>query len=292
MAAKKPAPVATPQPTPRRKAAPRDTEVQMTHSDAVDVPSTQVALKRPAGGSLTMTDRLKAMAVRQREEVAKAPAATGNMISFRGGSMTLNDRPLGNALPIILLAAQFERSYYPGAFNPGEAVVPSCYSRDNITPHESAAFPQNETCKDCQWNQFETAREGTGKGCKEGLKLAVVHAEQVADPKQTPVIAQCRLSVLNAKLVRQDLQGVLANPNIDHSVQAVLTLTCVPDAKSQYKAGLVFEGYSPADVVERLEPLLEQAELLLQESYPASMAIDPKEAAAKSGKSARAVKRF
>lgn len=293
MAAKKPAaPVATPQPIPRRKPAPKAQTAPAGDDNVVDMPSTAVAVQKPAGTALALSDRLKARAIRQREEIAKAPAATGNMISFRGGSMVLNDIPLGNRLPVILVAAQFERSYYPGAFTPGEAVVPSCYSRDNIVPHEDAAFPQHDTCKDCQWNQFETAREGTGKACKEGLKLAVVHAEQAADPKSNPVIAQCRLSVLNAKTIRQDLQGIMANPNIEHSVQAILTLTCVPDAKSQYKTGLVFEGYAPGEVVERVEPLIEQAEELLNESYPSSMAIDPKAAAVKSGKAPRSVKRF
>lgn len=286
-AAKPPAKVATPQPTPRRqKAAPPPPPPAAQERP----PGGAVVAQAPSGTAVALSDRLKAHAVRQREEIAKAPATTGNVISFRGGTMTLNDQPLGNELQVIILAAQFERSYYPGAFTPGEAVVPSCYSRDNIAPAEEAAYQQSDECKGCRWNEFETAREGTGKACKEGLKLAMVAAE-TAGGEGTPVIAQARLSVLNAKAIRQDLNGIQAQPNIDHTVQAVCTLKVVPDQRSQYKASLIFDGYTPADVVDKLVGLIEPAVELLNEPYPASMALDPKEAEAKS-KPKRTVKSY
>ena len=253
---------------------------------------------RPAGGgTLTLGDRLRAATARQREEINKAPASTANMLSFRGGEMTLNDLKLGHEIPVIILAAQFERSYYPGAFVAGEAVVPSCYSRtagDDAPPDEHAAFKQSELCKPCQWNQFESAREGTGKACKEGLKLALVHANNVVGGKNAaikPMIVQARLSVLNAKIARSDLIAIQHQPNIDHTIQAYCTLTCESDAKSQYKIGIRFDGYTTQEVVEQLEPLIDVAEALLLEPYPKSMAIDPAEAA-KTAKGKRAVKHY
>ena len=258
---------------------------QMTHTAE---PSTAVATRQTSGAVATLSDRLAKHSQRQREELNKAPSSMANMLSFRGGTITLDGNNLGKSIPIILLGNQFERSYYPGAYVVGEAVTPSCYSRDNITPHPEAPFKQAKECAGCPMNQFESAREGTGKACKEGLKLAMVHADNVRGGKsavERPGIVQARLSVLNAMSVKQDLKAIHAQVP-DHTIQAHLKLQVEPDPKSQYKASILYEGFTSPEVVEQLEPLIDPAMEMLNAPYPANMAKDPAEAAAGKDKAA------
>jgi hypothetical protein len=271
-----------------------DAEVQHTHSEP-QATGTDV-VTRETGGAIALSERLGRHAARQREELGKAPSSLANMLSFRGGTITLEQENLGSSIPVIILATQFERSYYPGAYIAGEAVTPSCYSRDNITPHPEAPFKQSDACQSCPMNQFESAREGSGKACKEGLKLAMVHAANVVGGSSAvdrPGIVQARLSVLNAMAVKQDLKAIQAQVP-QHTIQAYTTLKVQPDQRSQYKASLVFDGFTEEAVVNQLEPLIDPALDMLNAPYPANMAKDPAEAGKTKDKaaSARRTSRF
>jgi hypothetical protein len=57
------------------------------------------------------------------------------------------------------------RSYWPPDAPMGES-PPLCWSPDSDVPHEDSGEPQHKSCEGCPWDQFKTAKQGTGKGCK------------------------------------------------------------------------------------------------------------------------------
>lgn len=249
---------------------------------AAKAASTAVAPRKTTAVS-TITERLRDAGTRQREQIEKMPGGEGNALSFQGGSINFRGKPLGNAIEAIILATQFERVFYPAEFDANNKVPPSCYSRDNIRPDEQAAFPQSDTCKGCQWDEFGTATQGKGKGCKEGLKIAVVHpAQAMAD---NPPIVVARFSPMNAKDIQSDLTGLAAKAP-DHPMQAIVKLTCHPDPKRQIRNALEYVDQTPDDMIEHLVDFIGTAEAMLVGDYPADQAVDP-QANAKRGAARR-----
>lgn len=236
-----------------------------------EVTATTVAVRETSTAVAPISERLKAHSLRQREELGKAPdQSMANMLSFRGGAIMLDKERLNSPLPVVILATQFERVFYPGAYSADEKTTPSCYSRDNIAPDEKAPFKQNPTCKDCPWNQFESAREGKGKGCKEGLKLAMVIPTGDKVPAR---VVQARLSVMNAMAAKSELAAI--QRKVDHTVQAYVDLHVTSDPKTQYKTQFTFQGFVPENVLEQLEPMIDGAQAMLVQPYPTEMAVDP-----------------
>ena len=255
--------------------------------------ATLVVAKPKTAVAASLSSSLGAAVQRQREELAKMPSGGGKSLSFKGGRMKLDDVEIGNELPIIILASQFERSWYPLAYSvDGDGVPPSCYSRENgpaAKPDETAPFPQSKLCRECQWNEFETAHQGKGKACKEGVKIAFVHPANLSSAN--PPVVQAKFSVLNSQDILKDLKGVYAK-GVEHTVQAHLTLTCHPDDKRIVKNSLLFEGFVPQEDVDKLTPLIDAAQETLVQAYPESKAVDPAEAKKSAAKPTRARKGY
>lgn len=85
-----------------------------------------------------------------------------------------------------------------------------------------------------------------------------------------------RFSVLNTRQIQNDLRGIFAQ-GIDHTVQAHVNLTCQSDPKKMIDNHLIFTGPTAPEVVERLEPLIDDAQKMLCEEYPKDNAVDPEE---------------
>lgn len=68
---------------------------------------------------------------------------------------------------IFLYGVNSMRTFWPPDAEMGTE-PPTCWSMggEDATPHENAIEPQNETCEGCHWNEFKTAKQGTGKACK------------------------------------------------------------------------------------------------------------------------------
>lgn len=230
-----------------------------------------------------LSDRMAARAQRHREQVALAPNGGAQSLSFRGGTISLGDERIGKELPCFILATQFERTYYPSAYVADEKKTPSCYSYDNVAPHKDAPYPQSKSCKDCEYNAFGSEpTRGKGKACKEGLRIALVRASDLASEAPPPTVI-ARFSTMNAQAVGRDLKSMMEN-GIDHPLQAASVVTCEPDPKRQIANGLLFEGYTPEDVFERLEPMCDAAEAMLVQPYPTDKADDPAKVKATPGR--------
>jgi hypothetical protein len=235
--------------------------------------NTQVAL-----GS--WRDRVKDAVSKQREIAAALPAQTGNFLSFQGGTITHGGNELDNPLPVIILAVGKERSYFINEYDPDNGTPPDCYSYDGEAPHENASTPQSDRCKTCQFNQFNSARQGSGKGCKEGGKLAMIHADTIETQKSalaSPIVL-AKVSTLNSKTLRSYVDGLGDVP-----VWADVTeIQNKPDKKKQYSLTFVKQGVALEDeILDAVSSRIEEAEKLMDQPYP-----EPKEKAPARGKAA------
>jgi hypothetical protein len=209
---------------------------------------------------------------------AKLPQQSGNFISFRGGSPSLGGVNLPNPLPLVILAYGYERTYYSKPYQPDVLSAPDCYSFDGETPHEKSKVPQADRCATCRFNEFGSAQNGKGKGCKEGARFAAIHADALESPEKIAgaTIVQGRLSVLNSKGFRQYV-GYFEEA--EQPIWASVTqLSVTPDSKSQYAVNFsnVVADLDDADL-DAIAARTDEAEKLLTQAYP-----DLEEAPAKS----------
>ncbi len=160
---------------------------------------------------------------------------SGNFISFRGGTIKLGGNVIQSPMPVILLAHGYERNYFIKPFNPDVMDTPDCYSFDNVQPHEKSPVPQSDLCTSCRMNQFGSASNQKGKACKEGARLAFIHADHAQSAEQIAAapVMQARLSVLNSKGFRSYVENVFDAENRP-TWMSISELTCVPDSHSQY----------------------------------------------------------
>ena len=88
------------------------------------------------------------------------------------------------------------REYYPDAYDKDNIVPPTCFAISPIikgmAPSPNSPVIQNPAdkggCDKCPMNQWESARTGRGKACKEGRKLAILPPpEEGENIAETPI---------------------------------------------------------------------------------------------------------
>lgn len=108
-------------------------------------------------------------------------------VSTRNGRFTLDDEVLTEPWETIVLARVYVNTYYDEDFDPDDPQPPACFAlatqatRGEMAPHENSPEPQHDRCKGCWANEFGSAERGKGKACKNGLRLAVIDANE--DPE-------------------------------------------------------------------------------------------------------------
>ena len=137
--------------------------------------------KKSGKGLTTNTNWQEVLA--GRASAGKAPKekpATGDMISTKGGKFKLGNTVLGTELDCVVLAWNFERSYYDTDYDKDNVSSPACaalgYVEDELVPHDEAANKQCDTCAECWANEWESADKGKGKACGDRRRLALVVA--------------------------------------------------------------------------------------------------------------------
>jgi hypothetical protein len=200
---------------------------------------------------------------------AKLPQQSGNFISFRGGTPSLGGVNLPNPLPLVILAYGYERTYYSKPYQPDVLTAPDCYSFDGAAPHPQSKVPQADRCVQCRFNEFGSAANGKGKGCKEGARFAAIHADALDSPEKiaAATIVQGRLSVLNSKGFRTYV-GFFEEAGTP-IWSSVTQLQVAPDSKSQYAVGFqnVVAELDDADL-DAISARVDEAEKLLTQPYP------------------------
>ncbi len=216
-----------------------------------------------------------------KEVSRKLPAPGGNFFSFRNGVLTLGGETLDSPMPLVILSYSFERSYYSQQYQADVMATPDCYSYDGDVPHPESPVKQSTNCEECRLNQFGTAQNGQGKGCKEGAKFAAIHADSADSPDKvaTATIVQGRLSVLNAKTFRNYV-GYFEDNNTP-IWQGISDLTVKPDSRSQYAAKFSKrQAEFDDDILDAIAVRVNEADKLLDAPYPAIEAAKPQQRAA------------
>lgn len=231
------------------------------------------AVAAPAGKQVAVSGGWRERAAKSiasgKAASAKLPQQSGNFISFRGGAPSLGGVNLQNPLPLVILAYEHERAYYSKPYQPDVLSAPDCYSYDGDAPHEKAKVPQADKCKDCRFNEFGSAQNGKGKGCKEGAKFAAIPADALESPERiaSATIVQGRLSVLNSKGFRNYV-GYFEDSGVP-IWGSVSMLTVTPDSKSQYAVAFSNTVAELDDTdLDAIALRVDEADKLLSQPYP------------------------
>ena len=118
-------------------------------------------------------------------------ALSSNKIGLKDKEFTLPNGQKGKTLECVILDFVWFMVNYPGAYNSNNPQQPNCFAvgRENpasgeLKPHESAADPQHDNCKECAKNEWKSAPVGNGKACKNQRRLIVLapNADEGSEP--------------------------------------------------------------------------------------------------------------
>jgi hypothetical protein len=127
-----------------------------------------------------------------------------NLISIKGGVFSFKGENLGKELDCVILASANMNEWYKGAYDPNvKGVTPACYalseSGKDMAPHAAAPDKQNATCDDCWASKIGTASVGKGRACKQKVRIALLHADDVqsAESVAEALIAQVNVPAMS-----------------------------------------------------------------------------------------------
>lgn len=214
-------------------------------------------LAKLAGQSATLTDS----------------GGGGKFFSMQAGVLQFDEVPLpGNQMAVIIPSWCLENVFYDSAYDPNNRTPPLCFAfcknpdeKDEMGPDpahlEDDVFEQqSDLCKDCDQNQWGSARQGRGKACSNRRRLAVLPAgtyvsagrnggydlELIDDEDhfRTAEEAFLKVPVMSGKgfdAYVKDVAEQLRKPLFAVYTRIYLT----PDPKSQFKVN--FELIEPVD---------------------------------------------
>lgn len=122
------------------------------------------------------------------DELTKSLGGSGGMkrISIRGSvfRMMVNGEEIAKnesrAMNVVIVngTKYVARKFYEGAYVPGEAAPPDCWSNDGITPDASIEEPQHANCEGCPQN-IKGSGQKDSRACRFEKRLAVVLADDI-----------------------------------------------------------------------------------------------------------------
>lgn len=116
-----------------------------------------------------------------RGKVFAVVSGEDRQIIMRPGS----EREPATAIDVVIMLSNPNlcKTYYAKAYEEGSNDQPDCYSNDGIAPASDATNPQAKACAACQWNRFNSARNGgRGKACADTRRLAVAAPGRLDEP--------------------------------------------------------------------------------------------------------------
>jgi hypothetical protein len=128
------------------------------------------------------------------------------------------------AMPIIITAANpnVSRTFYAGTYQEGQAMAPTCWSNDGVTPDIKAEAPQASKCATCSQN-IKGSGQGDSRACRFSQRLAVLLENDIrGDVYQLTLPAQSIFgAVENGKMPLQAYAKFLGSHGLP--VTAVVT---------------------------------------------------------------------
>lgn len=165
---------------------------------------------------------------------------TGKFLSFSGGRMSFAGADIpDDEIRCVIVGWTHHNAYYDPdvRYDPKNPQSPICYAfgaeQDEMEPLDSVPEKQCENCAECPFNQFESAKSGKGKACKNTYRLALIAESDLDDLDNAEVVYASipPKSLKNwANYLGKDLDK-LGRPH-----WSVITLMSrVPDSESQFR---------------------------------------------------------
>ena len=231
-----------------------------------------------------------------KENAKNAKVSEGKFLSFKSGQLTFGGANIeDNELRCVIVGWAHHNAYYDPdiPFNPKNPQSPICYatnaSEEEMVPHENSPEPQNngEGCATCPFNQFESARQGKGKACKNGIRLALIAENDLENVKGADVVYASipPKSIKNWLVyVTKELRDRAKRPH-----WAVTTLLkVVPDDEAQFKILFTNEGnIEDSDLFPDLKTLWTETMEGIDFPYTQREAVVEKKSAGGKGKPAK-----
>jgi hypothetical protein len=138
--------------------------------------------KKPAdsGKQMQKWDEELAKRAAIAQETAESQAMGSKKISLRGGAFSIGGDEIDTEeLQCIVLDSCAEKNWFKEKYDPDNIVPPDCYAINRnaklLAPvPEDVKDLQNDICKTCQWNQWNSADTGKGKACKDKNRLMLI----------------------------------------------------------------------------------------------------------------------
>lgn len=212
-------------------------------------PGTDIAVPR------SMSEWEKRLAEAAEAQSATEHVSESTILSIRGGSFKIGGETIGDGktLSVIILASSHQNAYYDSPFDDEEPSAPACFAVSetgvDMAPVEDCPHPQNDQCKGCWADEFETDNRGRGKACGQGRMLAMIDADADVDEAE---LVSLRLGVYSSKNWARYVKGLQRKLNRP-SFGVVTTLSFDPE---QDYPVLLFEVEEVIESAEALESIV------------------------------------
>lgn len=192
---------------------------------------------------VNLEDEIKKQLQAQKGQLGALPS---NKISLKNKEFTLPNGQTGKELECIILDFAWFMVNYPGVYNANNPQQPNCFAvgranpdSGDLKPHEDAAEPQHDNCKECPKNEWRSAPSGNGKACKNQRRLVVLAPD--ADESSEPMT----LYVSPGGLKHFD--AYVSRLSAEHKVLPVQVVTRITFDPDQTYPLLRFEMVGPHD---------------------------------------------
>lgn len=142
-------------------------------------------------------------------------------------------------IAVVILGVQPEngmaKTFYEGAYEPGDSSPPDCSSFDGVRPDSWITTPLSETCAQCPNNKWGSAKSmsgGKAKACRDSKRLMVANAKNLGEGTiftlNVTVASLKNLSDFGKQLAKQGipLEAVVTMIGIDEDSDfSMLTFT-------------------------------------------------------------------
>lgn len=196
-------------------------------------------------------------------QVATSERPDVSFISFQGGHLKYNGEPIdAGTVDVVIVAAGYERAYYPGDYDPDNIVPPACFAQhltdeDLLTPHASVPNPQAASCAACPKSKFGSATRGKGQACKIRRKLAVIPLDSAksAETLQSAEIAVAAVPPTSTKAFSDYAHKVSSQAALPYYAVGT-ALSCEPHPKKQFV--VKFGALAPLELDDEIFGALER----------------------------------
>lgn len=196
-----------------------------------------------------------------KETSKHAKVSEGKFLSFAGGRMSFAGEDIpDDEIKCIIVGWVYHNAYYDPKvrFDPKNPQAPICYAFDeappedgNMAPLDSVPDKQCDNCGECPFQQWESAKQGKGKACKNTIRLALISESDLEDIEEAEVI----YASIPPKSLKNFLKyAVEVRDKAKRPLWSVITLLSrLPDDESQFR--LTFKNEELIEDKKLFQPL-------------------------------------